>query len=202
MRRGGLFVTGTDTDVGKTVAAACLVKALSADYWKPVQSGTDEGDDSDEVRRLTGMPAARIHPCSYRFKAPLAPDQAARLEGVKIDPHHLVAPVTDRFLVVEGAGGLLVPLHNGFFMIDLIVRLGLPVVLVGRSGLGTINHCLLSLEALRSRDIPVLAVVLNGEPNPANREAIETHGRVHVKDLRRMDPLDAEAVARLAKGWW
>ncbi len=197
---GGLFVTGTGTDVGKTVAAACLVRALDADYWKPVQSGLADADDAAEVARLTGLPPARIHPFTYALQAPLSPHEAARREGVSIDMDRFSLPATGRPLVVEGAGGLLVPLNRDALMIDLIARLGLPVVLVGPSGLGTINHTLLSLEALRRRGLPVLGVILNGPSNPANRAAIEWHGRIPVRELPRIDPLDADAVASQAAG--
>ncbi|MEO5374530.1 MAG: dethiobiotin synthase [Alphaproteobacteria bacterium] len=215
MRAGGVFVAGTGTDVGKTVASACLVRALDADYWKPVQSGAAQADDTETVVRLAGLSADRVHPPACRFAAPLSPDQAAALEGIAIDPGRIVPPPTGRVLVVEGAGGLLVPLTPRFLMVDLVVRLGLPVVLVGHSGLGTINHTLLSLEALRARAVPVLGVLLSGERHPDNREAIECHGGVPVKELPWADPLDAAAVERLAadlwpgsrpldigKGWW
>ena len=151
----GLFVTGTGTDVGKTVVAACLVRALDADYWKPIQSGLAAADDAAEIDRLTGLPPARNHPFVYALQAPLSPHEAARREGVVIDLDRFHLPRTERPLVVEGAGGLLVPLNRDCLMIDLIARLGLPVVLVGLSGLGTINHTLLSLEALRRRGLPV-----------------------------------------------
>lgn len=192
----GLFVTGTGTEVGKTVAAACLVKALGADYWKPVQSGYLEMDDTEEVRRLTNC---AIHEPGYRLEAPLSPHEAARLEGMSLDMDRFVLPETEGPLVVEGAGGLLVPINDEALMIDLIAALGLPTVIVSLSGLGTINHTLLSLEALRSRGLAVLGVVMNGPLNPANRKAIEAYGRVRVLgELTPADPLDAAAVSSMA----
>ncbi|MBF0130500.1 MAG: dethiobiotin synthase, partial [Alphaproteobacteria bacterium] len=164
------------------------------------QSGLADADDAAEVARLTGLPPARIHPFTYALQAPLSPHEAARREGVSIDMDRFSLPATGRPLVVEGAGGLLVPLNRDALMIDLIARLGLPVVLVGPSGLGTINHTLLSLEALRRRGLPVLGVILNGPSNPANRAAIERHGQIPVRELPRMDPLDADAVASQAAG--
>lgn len=196
----GLFVAGTGTDVGKTVAAACLVRALDADYWKPVQSGLASGNDSAEVARLTGLSPARNHPFTYALQAPLSPHEAARLEDVAIDLDRFVLPKTTRPLVVEGAGGLLVPLNDHALMIDLIGHLGLPVVLVGLSGLGGINHALLSLEALRHRNLLVLGVVLSGPLNPVNRAAIERYGQIPVRELPHVDRLDAAAVAALAVG--
>ncbi len=198
MSRRGLFVTGTSTGVGKTVVAACLVRLFGADYWKPVQTGAGEHDDTDEVRRLTG--GCRAFDPAYSFKAPLSPHEAARLEGAVIDMDRLVLPRTDASLIVEGAGGVLVPLNAKTLMIDLIARIGFPSVVVASSGLGTINHTLLSLEALRGRDLPIAGVVMNGPPNPANRHAIETYGRVRVLgELAPVDPLDAQAVIAMAE---
>lgn len=197
---GGLFVAGADTDVGKTVAAACLVRALDGDYWKPVQAGISDGTDTATVARLTGLSADRLHPPAYEFAEPLPPHQAARLEGVAIDMERFQLPRTKRPLVVEGAGGLLVPLNDRHTMIDLIVRLGLPVVLVTRSGLGAINHTLLSLEALNARAVPIIGVIVNGPPNPVNVEAIRHYGRVRVIiELQKLVPLDGEAIERTAK---
>ncbi len=198
--RRGAFVTGTDTGIGKTLVSACLARAWDADYWKPLQTGlADEPGDSVTVRRLARRDAARIHPPAVALRAPLSPEDAARLEAVAIDPNRLALPPGERPVVVEGAGGVLVPVTPELLVIDLIERLALPVVLVARSTLGTINHTLLSLEALRARGIPIAGVILNGPPSPGNRAAIERHGGVRV--LAELQPLglpDADAVARLA----
>ena len=196
----GVFVTGTDTGVGKTVAAACLARAWRAGYWKPVQTGTATGDDDTEtVAALAGVPSDRIVAPAYALRAPLSPHAAAELEGVRIAMEAIGMPATSFPLVVEGAGGIMVPLNDTSFMIDLMARLNLPVVLVARSGLGTINHTLLSLAALRARDLPVPGVILNGAPNAGNRAAIERFGDVQIlAELPRVEPLDAAAVARLA----
>ncbi|MGB8275010.1 MAG: dethiobiotin synthase [Alphaproteobacteria bacterium] len=196
----GLFVAGTDTDVGKTVVSAWLVRALDGDYWKPVQAGLDGDTDADTVRTLSGLPAERIHESTYRLKAALSPHEAARREGIVIDLARLRPPPTTRTLIVEGAGGLLVPLNAEALMIDLIARLGLPVVLVARSTLGTINHTLLSLEALRARGLALEGVVLNGPPNEGNRRAIGHFGRVPVlAELPRFEPLDPAAIREAAR---
>jgi len=197
----GVFVTGTDTGVGKTVAAACLVRAWHASYWKPVQSGTEDGDDDTAtVVRLADLTHDRHARPVYALRASLSPHAAAALEGIAIDVDRLAAlPALPAPLVVEGAGGVLVPLTDRQLMIDLMARLALPAVLVARSGLGTINHTLLSLMALRSRGIAIAGVVLNGPPNPGNRAAIESYGAVRViAELPPTDPLDAAAVTRLA----
>lgn len=195
----GVFVTGTDTGVGKTLVSAWLVGRWRADYWKPIQSGSIEGTDSDTIKRLA--PGAVIHPPAYIFKAPLSPDQAARRENATIDLGRIRLPVTRDPLVVEGAGGALVPLRDDALMIDLMVRLGLPVLVVARSGLGTINHALLTLEALRKRDLTVQGVVMNGPPEPENRAAIERFGQVRV--LAELPHLpDAADLSSLPQPGW
>ncbi|GBR03833.1 biotin synthesis protein [Acetobacter oeni LMG 21952] len=209
--RAGVFVTGTDTGVGKTFVSACLVRAWEALYWKPLQTGLCEEDgDTPEIMRLTGAGPGRILPPGDTFLAPLSPEDAARKEGRRVDLARLALPEDDRFrpLVVEGAGGLMVPVTEadaacgtpGVMMIDLMARFGLPVVLVARSGLGTLNHTLLSLGALRTRGIAVLGVVLNGPLNPDNRAAIEAHGKVRVlAELPFVEKVTPEAVERLSR---
>lgn len=199
----GIFVTGTDTDVGKTVASAALVRALDGAYWKPVQSGTDDlpGGDAGTVTTLAGLPPDRILPTRHSFAAPLSPDQAAALEGRSMALEDFALPACDRPLVVEGAGGALVPLTDTALMTDLMARLGLPVVVVARTGLGTINHTLLTLEALRARSLSVAGVVLVGPPLPRNRAAIECFGAVRILgELPPLSPLTPQAVAKAAKG--
>ena len=169
-----IFVSGTDTDVGKTLVCAWLCLQTGYDYFKPVQTGIEAGTDSEQISALAGV---RVHAERYRYPGPFSPHWSAALQHDTIDADAIALPCADR-LIVEGAGGLLVPLNDKTLMIDLIQRLQLPVILVVRSALGTINHTLLSLEALRHREIPVLGVVMNGEPNPANEAAIQHYGRV------------------------
>ncbi len=183
----GLFVTGTDTGIGKTVVSAWLALHLGADYWKPVQSGLDGETDAQAIARLTGEADVRIHPSAVELTQPLSPHEAARRDGVKIALDDFTAPETEKPLIVEGAGGLLVPLNETDFMIDLIDRLGLPCVLVARTGLGTINHTMLSLLMLRARALAVACVVMNGPENSANRKAIEDFGGVTVLELPFFD---------------
>lgn len=184
------FVTGTDTGVGKTVVCAVLAKGLQACYWKPVQSGANEGTDTAWVQAVSELPPEHFLPESYVLQEPLSPHEAARIEGVSISLDNIRLPKTgNKPLVVEGAGGVLVPLNRDALMVDLISRLALPVVLVARSTLGTINHTLLSLQALRSHTITVLGVVMNGPLNAANRRAIEQYGDVQV--IAEIPPLAA-----------
>jgi len=190
-----LVVCGTDTDVGKTVVSALLVQGLGATYWKPVQSGLEGGGDTGRVQRLLDLPAERIQPEAYRLEAPVSPHWAAERQGVSIDPERLALPSSRGPLVVETAGGLLVPLRRDWLQIDQIARWGLPVLLVARSGLGTLNHTLLSLEALARRRIPVLGLVLNGAPHADNPRTLAHLGGVPVlAELAPLDPLDAPAL--------
>lgn len=169
-----VIVTGTDTGVGKTVFAAALTGALGARYWKPVQSGPDEegGSDALRVARLAGVPADNILPEAYRLGEPLSPHRAAELDGVAIDPARLALPEVAGPLVVEGAGGVLVPLTRNWLYADQFARWGAPVIVVARTSLGTINHTLLSLEALRARSVPVLGVAFVGHANEDNEATI------------------------------
>jgi len=190
-----LVVCGTDTDVGKTVVSALLVQGLGATYWKPVQSGLEGGGDTGRVRRLLDLPAERIQPEAYRLAAPVSPHWAAERQGVTIDPERLALPSIEGPLVVETAGGLLVPLRRDWLQIDQIARWGLPVLLVARSGLGTLNHTLLSLEALARRRIPVLGLVLNGPSHADNPRTLAQLGGVPVlAELAPLDPLNAPAL--------
>lgn len=170
------FLTGTDTDVGKTVVACILARALKASYWKPIQCGVDPTD----TERIGKWSDVETFPEGIVLKAPLSPHAAARLEEREVRPKNFSMP-TDGPCVVEGCGGVLVPMnHRGEMLSDLIRRLGLPVVVVTRSIVGTINHTLMTLTTLRQRRIPILGVVMNGPKNPINKHAIEHFGGVQV----------------------
>lgn len=166
------FVTGIGTEIGKTVVSAILVKALKADYWKPVQSGDLYYTDTDKVREWTGMNSERIHPETYRLTKPMSPHASAEADGVEIQLEAFQLPETSNKLVVEGAGGLMVPLNEQDCIIDLIAGLKIPVVLVSRNYLGSINHTLLSIQALRQRSIPIAGLVFNGDPVPTTESII------------------------------
>jgi dethiobiotin synthase len=186
-----IFVTGTDTGIGKTVVSAVLTKALDATYWKPIQAGLEEETDTEFVSRTTGL-SDQIKPERYRLNTPMSPHAAAEIDNVKIsmDDFELPDYSTDH-LVVEGAGGLHVPMNDQDMIIDLIAYLGMPVVLVARSTLGTLNHTLLSVEALRSRDISILGVVMNGPEHASNRETIRHFGDVEIlAEIDTIDPLN------------
>lgn len=183
-------VTGTDTGIGKTVFSAALAGALGGYYWKPVQSGLDEETDSQIVHRLGRVPADRILPEMYRLQTPASPHLAARLDHVEIEPGRLAPPVMDATLIIEGAGGLLVPLTETAVFADVFARWQIPVILCARTGLGTINHTLLSLEALRHRAIPVFGVAFIGDEQAETQRIIAAMGQVRLLGrLPRIDPL-------------
>lgn len=164
-----IIVAGTDTNVGKTIVSSLLVNKLDAHYWKPVQCGDlDTGGDSATVKKLSGIKANRIIPEAYRLKMPASPNQAAAAEGITIDKEHLKLPYHEGALVVELAGGLMVPLRDDWLQIDQVKVWDLPVVLVARSGLGTLNHTLLSIEAMKNRNIKIATLILNGEKHKDN----------------------------------
>jgi dethiobiotin synthetase len=191
-----IVVTGTDTDVGKTVFCAGLVRFLDGMYWKPVQAGLDGETDSEAVLRLSGLPADRIVPETWRLRTPASPHWAAELDGVAIDPSLLTLPASARPLIVEGAGGLLVPLTRRSLVIDVLARWGAPTVLCARTRLGTINHTLLSIEALRLRAIPLLGVAFIGDAHAENERIISGFSEVPVLGrLPHLDPLTTGTLA-------
>ena len=205
-----IAVTGTGTEIGKTVVSAVLLarwsRRMEVSYWKPVATGAEEGRDSLEVASLVG-PELRVLEECYRFGPPLSPHLAARLAGVEIEPERIVSACRrhreasgEGLLVVEGIGGLLVPMTDGGYLVaDLLKALDLPCLIVSSSQLGTINHTLLTLEALRSRGLSLAGVVLNGPVNPENRRAIERFGRTRVvAELETLVPLSRETVAQAA----
>jgi len=183
-------VTGTDTGIGKTIFSAALTDALSGSYWKPVQSGLDGETDSEAVARLGRVPPERILPEVYRLMTPASPHLSARIDGVTILPDSLSPPAVNRPLVIEGAGGLLVPLTERVVFADVFARWKIPVILCARTGLGTINHTLLSLEALRRRAIPLLGVAFIGDEQADSEAIIAELGKVRrLGRLPRLDPL-------------
>jgi dethiobiotin synthase len=193
----GLFVTGTDTGVGKTIAAAALMHRYRGTvplcYWKPIQTGIEIDDDTGTVRRLGACAQDEVFAQGVRLPKPVSPHLAARWAGRRIDLADLrgMLPSVNVSWIVEGAGGVLAPINESQTMADWMACLELPVLIVARSGLGTINHTLLTLEALRTRRLHVAGVLMIGEPNPDNRAAIEEYGRVQVVgEMPVLAPLD------------
>lgn len=184
-----IFITGTDTGVGKTVVSAILTAGLNGFYWKPIQSGLEMGTDTEWVREKAGLTDDHFFSETYRLTQPLSPHEAAVRDGVRIDLDAFKMPEVPvaGHLIIEGAGGIMVPLNETHLMTDLMKRLGAPVMLVARTSLGTINHTLLSLEQLRREGIEVMGVIMNGPRNQGNKEAVERHGRVSV--LAEIEPV-------------
>ena len=164
------FIAGIDTGAGKTIVSAIITEALQADYWKPIQAGDLDNSDSDTVAKLVSNSKTKIHPEAYRLERPMSPHISAEKEGIEIDPSTIKMPSTENNLIVEGCGGLLVPINPNFLVIDLIKMLGIPTILISRNYLGSINHTLLSAMALKQYGIPVRGIIFNG----AAREGTES----------------------------
>jgi dethiobiotin synthetase len=195
----GFIVTGTDTGIGKTIFSAALAGALGGYYWKPIQAGLEGETDSDVVRRLSGLAPDRVLPEAYRLKIPASPHIAAAGQSIEINPERLPLPWGARPLVIEGAGGLLVPLSDDLLQIDQFASWGLPVILCARTKLGTINHTLLSLEALAKRAMRVHGVVFIGNPDDAVERTITRVGKA--RRLGRLPTIEPLNAARLAEAF-
>jgi len=194
-----LFVTGTDTNVGKTLLSALLVAALDAIYWKPIQTGATEGTDRQTVIKLAEIPEAQTISESYCFGPPVSPHLAAEASSVKIDLARIRVPAkVDKPVIAEGAGGILVPINDSELMIDLARHLGFPILIAARSALGTINHTLLTVRALRCAKMCIKGVVMMGSRNKDNERSVEQFGAVPVVGwIPWLDKIDREALLRV-----
>lgn len=166
-----IFITGIGTDVGKTIASSIVVEALEADYWKPIQAGDLDNSDSHKIKRYIANSTTKIHENSYKLNTPASPHLAAEIDGFIIDLKQIKEPKTKNHLVIEGAGGVLVPLNNSDTIIDLIQK-DYKVIVVSRHYLGSINHTLLTIEALKNRNISVTGIIFSGDENKASEEII------------------------------
>ena len=191
-----LIICGTDTDVGKTVVSSLLVQGLNAIYWKPIQSGIEDGSDTDRVRKLLNLSQERWIPEVYKFQSAVSPHWAAEIDNELINPNLLKLPKIRKPLIIETAGGLMVPLNRNFLQIDQLKSWGLEVLLVARSGLGTLNHTLLSIEALRERDIKVIGLILNGPLHKDNPKTLEEFGDIPIiAELPILKELNSKVLA-------
>lgn len=193
------FITGIGTDVGKTVVSAILVEALKADYWKPIQAGDLDFTDTDRVKSWISNEVSVFHPTTYALKTPMSPHAAAEIDAVTIDLNAIEDPETNRDLVIEGAGGLLVPLNQEQTILDLVKK-DYRVIVVSRNYLGSINHTLLTLEALKARGFEPAGVIFNGEQVPSTESIIARQGQVRI--LGRIDEepvVDQVMVSRYAE---
>jgi dethiobiotin synthetase len=193
-----LFVSAIHTDSGKTLVSAILCEAMGADYWKPIQSG--QPYDKDTLGSLITHPEKRIHASAYTFTNPVSPHQAAAMERIDIKPEHIIKPDTPKSLVIEGAGGLMVPLGSNFYMVDLIKKLQSPLILVSNYYLGSINHTLLSLELIRNHQLPLKGIIFNGKENTYSRKAILAHTPAPVLlSIPELPEINKEVVQDLAE---
>lgn len=201
MSSNAFFLTGIGTEIGKTLVSAILVKALKMDYWKPVQSGELDYTDTDKVQDLVQWEGLKTHPERYRLEIPASPHYSAAAEGKKIALDQLVIPKTDNNLLIEGAGGLMVPLNEEELYIDWAGRQKLPVILVSQNYLGSINHTILSIEALKARGLTEIYLLFNGPSTPSTEEFILNYSQLTC--LGRVEqaegPVDAAFVAQEAK---
>jgi dethiobiotin synthetase len=197
MKGKPLFITGIGTGIGKTIVSAILTEHLKADYWKPIQSGDLDNSDTMKVKSLVSNNMSRFHPEAYRLTQPYSPHKSAALDDITIQPEKIMLPETDNRLIIEGAGGLMVPLNNDFLMIDLIKQLNAEVVLVIKHYLGSINHSLLSLEALDSRNIHVKAIIFNGERDEDSEKLIRIYAQgAEILSIDAIEDINRENIAR------
>lgn len=197
-----IAVTGISTEVGKTLVSAILVEALAADYWKPIQCGNLEFSDTQTVQSLVSQKSIHYHLETYRLKESLSPHHAARIEGIEINPNQLVPPLSNNRLVIEGAGGLMVPLNKTCLMIDLFAAWNPKIILVSKNYLGSINHTLLSIEALKNRRMRIGGIVFNGSPNPdTERVIVEISNLPVIGRLELENNINPEMVKRYASRW-
>ena len=197
-----LFITGIGTDIGKTIVSSIIVEALKADYWKPIQSGDLSFTDTMQVQSLITNTTSVFHQESYKFVNPLSPHAAAALEDTRIDLERIKSPETTNNLIIEGVGGLLVPLNDKHFIIDLITHLDAEVILVSRNYLGSINHTLLTYEALKQRNIKIKGLIFNGNENLATENSIINYTKLPVLlSVNQETILTKEIVAAYAKSF-
>ncbi len=194
-----LIVCGTDTDVGKTIVSSLLVQGLKAIYWKPIQSGLDEGGDTGRVSKLLNLSNNQCLPELYKFKAAVSPHWAAEKENKFVDPKNLLLPSISKPLVIETAGGIMVPLNRKWLQIDLLKAWMQPVILVARSGLGTLNHTLLSLEILRKHNIPIMGLILNGPLHEDNPSTLQEIGKIPI--IAQLPTLNKLTAMSLSNEW-
>jgi dethiobiotin synthetase len=197
-----IMVAGISTDVGKTIVSAILTILLGGDYWKPIQCGDEKDSDTESIKRLIGTSSHFIHPPAYSLKAPLSPHHAARLENTLIQPHAISPPQTERSLIIEGVGGVFVPLTTNVLSFNLFKLWNCQWIIVSKHYLGSINHTLLTIEALKQHRIPILGIIFNGEPNSDSENAILEISQIPF--LGRLLPeryLNRKTLQKYARKW-
>jgi dethiobiotin synthetase len=196
------IIAGIGTEIGKTFISSILTEALQADYWKPIQSGALDFTDTDAVRSLISNTKTVFHPETYRLNQPMSPHAAAAIDGIEIELSRFQLPRTDNHLIVELAGGIMVPLNNNETNLDLIKRLAIPVILISKNYLGSINHTLLSIEVLKMNNIPIKGLIFNAEPNKSSEDFILNYTKIDF--LGRVDfeeTIDKELIRKYASNF-
>ena len=194
-----IFITGIGTGVGKTIVSAILVQKLKADYWKPIQSGDLDNSDTALVRSLVSNKLSTFHPEAYRLTQPFSPHKSAALDGIYIDPEKFVLPKTENQLIIEGAGGLMVPINDQFLMIDLIKKLDAEVVLVSKNYLGSINHTLMSAGILKDNGIKLSRLIFSGEQDHDSESIIRKYLQIESMHIPYFEELNSERVSSFAE---
>jgi len=193
------FITGIGTNVGKTIVSAILTESLQADYWKPIQSGTNEGEDSDTIRDLISNSKTIIHPESYLLKQPLSPHFAAKIDGVEIELNKINLPITPNDLIIEGAGGILVPINETHYLIDIAKKYDCEIILVISNYLGCINHALLSIDYLVNHHYKIKALVFNGKFETEIKSAIiDYYNYLQIINIPTLENLSKKHVKQIA----
>jgi dethiobiotin synthetase len=194
-----IFITGIGTGIGKTIVSAVMVEKLKADYWKPIQSGDLDNSDTALVKSLVSNSQTTYHPEAYRLTQPFSPHKSAALDGIRIDPKKIVIPKTNNQLIIEGAGGLMVPLNEDFLIIDLIKMLDAEVIMVSKNYLGSINHTLMSAEVLKMQGIPIKKIIFNGEQDQSSETYITNYLNIDCERIPHFDKLNKNAIQEFVK---
>lgn len=194
MKKKPIFITGIGTGIGKTIVSAILVEKLKADYWKPIQSGDLDNSDTAQVRSLVSNKISKFHAESYRLTQPFSPHKSAAIDGIKIELDQIIPPETDNQLIIEGAGGLMVPLNEHDLMIDLIQKLDADVILVSKNYLGSINHTLMSAEVLSNRNINISKLIFSGERDPSSEEIISRHLKKEIIHIPMLNNINKKVI--------
>ena len=194
------FVTGIGTDIGKTFISAILVEALQADYWKPIQAGELENSDTHKVQNLISNSVSKFYEENYKLTTPASPHYSAEIDQIEIDINKIVLPETQNNLIIEGAGGLMVPINSKQFVIDIIKKLDLEVILVSQNYLGSINHTILTYEVLKQHQIKINGIIFNGEPNEASEDFILNYTKLDlIGNVLQESEITKEVVLKYAK---
>lgn len=202
MSRQSFVVAGIGTDVGKSIVSAVLAEAWQADYWKPVQAGSLDFTDTDYVKSLVSNTISQFHHEVYRLTQPMSPHAAAEIDQVEIEQGKLKIPETKNILLIELAGGLMVPLKKYFLNVDLMQQWNLPAILVTRNYLGSINHTLLSIEVLQERNIPIAGIIFSGpEVKPTEEVILQYSGLKCLGYVRELETIDKSSIAQAAESF-